>query len=351
MNKETRTSNSPVFLRVSVCVLAVLLFACTVFIGVLTSGYRNWQGLTSPISKTAEQTPASEMPNKETSDIRAVSLSMNTAVMNADSSISKTLTASIYPADAKNKALDWALEWMDETNTANITDFLSLTPESDGSLTAVLTCYKPFEGEALITATSRDGNVFDTCRAVFVGLPSSLNLQPQGFSPTSGTIGSYYELGVDNSYTFDITPSNVFGQVGANCNYTYEVSAVGSIKVQDVLYKGLSDTYEWKDGTENTLNLSSITTVSKYEPSIYDCSVSGNKLTITINCTPESYYQDSKRTGQNVNYTQRFRDYSNDNWYYELKVTETTSDVSKTFKFRPVKTVTSVMLADDVVTF
>lgn len=287
----------------------------------------------------------------ETAHLQSVKLAMNTATVSANNSISKTITATVYPTDAKNKAIDWKLEWLNETNETDISECLTLAPESDGSLTATLTCYKPFTGEALITATSREGNVFDTCRAVYVGLPDSLDIQPQGFSATSGTIGSYYELGVRNSYTFNMLPSNIFNQVGANCNYTYSVSAVGSIKVQDVIYRGTSDTYEWKDGTENLVNISSITTVSKYEPSVFDCSISGNKLTVTVNCTLESYYQDSVRSGQSVNYTQRFREYNGDNWYYELKVTETNSGVSKSFKFRPVKVVTNVALGNDVITF
>ncbi len=274
-----------------------------------------------------------------------------TATFTADKSVSKTITAMVFPDDAKNKALDWALEWLDETNETDISEYLTLTPETDGSLTAILTCLKPFEGEALITATSREGNVFDTCRAVYVGLPSSLDIQPQDFSATSGTIGSYYELGAENSYTFHILPDNVFGQVGANCNYTYSVSAVGSIKVQDQLYYTVNDGKTWQDGTENTINISDITTVSKYEPSVFDCTISGNALTITINCTLESYYEDSIRQGNMITYYQRFKEYTGDNWYYELKITETNSGISKSFKFRPVKVVTNVVLADEVITF
>lgn len=287
-----------------------------------------------------------------TEKVQSVKVAMGSAAtVAADKSVSKTLTAMVFPEDAKNKSLDWKLEWLDEKNSADISEYLTLTPESDGSLTATLTCYKPFTGEALITVTSREGKVFDTCRVVFVGNPSSLDIQPQGFTAVSGSIGSYYELGSQNSYTFDIQSDNVFGQVGAECKYTYEVTAVGSIKVQDVIYRGVTNTYEWQDGTENLINISSITTVSKYEPSVFDCTISGNKLTIKINCTLESYYQDSTRGGQNVKYTQRFREYSNDNWYYEMKIIETNSGISKSFKFRPVKVVTSVVLGDEVITF
>lgn len=290
----------------------------------------------------------------ETENLQAVKLAMGEATpykWDNLNGISKTLTATVFPEDAKNKALDWKLEWLDENNSADISEYLTITPETDGGQKATLTCLKPFTGEALITVTSREGNVFDTCRAVYVGNPSSLDIQPQGFTATSGSIGSFYELGAQNSYTFDIQADNVFNQVGAECKYTYEVSAVGSIKVQDQLYSTVNDGISWQAGTESTVNIADITTVSKYEPSIFECAISGNKLTINVNCTLQSYYQDSIRRGNVITYYQRFREYTSDNWYYEIKVTETNSGISKSFKFRPVKVVTNVVLGDDVVTF
>lgn len=323
-----------------VCTLLAFLIVGVLIAGIICG----WFDKKEPLPAELEQT--------ESVNLQAVKLSMSAAAtVAADNSISKTITAMVFPDDAKNKALDWALEWLDETNETDIAEFLTLTPETDGGLTATLTCLKPFEGEALITATSREGNVFDTCRAVYVGNPTVLDIQPQGFSATSGTIGTYYELGAENTYTFNIVPDNVFGQVGANCNYTYSVSAVGSIKVQDQLYYTVNDGKSWQDGTENTIDISDITTVSKYEPSVFDCTISGNALTITINCTLESYYEDSIRQGNMITYYQRFKEYTGDNWYYELKITETNSGISKSFKFRPVKVVTSVVLADEVITF
>lgn len=353
MNQNFDKTNNGVSAKIFAFLLVVVLLVSTVCIGVLTGGFKDWSEFADfKQSQDAEKIPDDPGENSAVASIRSLSLNMSAeTTMAADQSISKTLTATVFPEDAKNKELDWKLEWMDEKNQTDISEFLVLTPDSDGSLTATLTCKKPFEGEALITATSREGNVFDTCKAVYVGNPTSLELQPEGFSAESGSIGSYYALGAENSYTFNLLPDNVFGQVGADCNYSYEVTAVGSIKVQDVVYMGNTMTYEWKEGTENLVNISSITTVSKYEPSVFDCTIEGNKLTVKVNCTLESYYQDSVRSGQNVSYTQRFKEYPNDNWYYELKVTETNSGISKSFKFRPVKVVTNVILGDDVVTF
>lgn len=353
MNQNFDKTNNGVSAKIFAFLLVVVLLVSTVCIGILTGGFKDWSEFADfKQSQDAEKIPDIQGENSAVASIRSLSLKMGAATtMAADQSISKTLTATVFPEDAKNKELDWKLEWMDETNQTDISEFLVLTPDSDGSLTATLTCKKPFEGEALITATSREGNVFDTCKAVYVGNPSSLELQPEGFSPESGSIGSYYALGAENSYTFNLLPDNVFGQVGADCNYSYEVTAVGSIKVQDQMYYTVNDGKSWQEGTENTVNISDITTVSKYEPSVFDVTVSGNKLTIDIHCTLESYYENSVRQGNMITYSQRFKEYTNDNWYYELKVTETNSGISKSFKFRPVKVVTHVLLGDDVVTF
>ena len=79
--------------------------------------------------------------------------------------------------------------------------------------------------------------------------------------------------------------------------------------------------------------------------------IDGNKLTVTVNCTLDSYYTDSVRVENTITYDDKFREYTDDNWYYEVKVTETNSGVSHTFKVRPVKVVTNVVLGDDVITF
>ena len=283
-------------------------------------------------------------------EVKSVALAMQSAAA-ANGGVSKTLTATVYPSDARNKAVDWTLEWLDTEKQDVLSEYLTLVPSSDGANTATLTCLKAFEGEALITVTTREGGYIDTCRVVFVGDPTSLAVSCEEATTASGSFGSYYELGVGNSYTFDLTPDNAFGFVGAECSYNYTVTGYGSIKVQQQKYSTSNDSISWTEGTESTVNINDITTVSKYEPSVFDWAVDGNKLTVTVNCTPESYYTSSQRVGNTITYENKFREYTDDNWYYEVKVTETNSGVSHTFKVRPVKVVTNVVLGDDVITF
>ena len=337
--------------RVCGALLVLALIVCTVLIGILTDGYTHWKA-DVPSSQMMQSNEEDEFYGYGTAKVQAVSLSMNSAAVTAaNGSVSKTLTAYVYPEDAKNKAVDWTIEWMDTEETKDISEYLTLTPDSDGSATAQLTCLQAFDGEALVTVTSREGAFFDTCRVLFVGNPSSVNVSCDALSLKSGSFGTYYEIGAGNSYTFDITPDNVFGTVGAECNYTFEVKGHGSFKTQTQYYYTVNDGKTWEEGTEQTVNIADVTTVSKYEPSVFDWSVSGNKLTVNVNCTLESYYTSSVRNGNMITYENKFREYTDDNWYYEVIVTETNSGVSTSFKVRPVKTVTNVVLADDIVTF
>ena len=308
-----------------------------------------WVMLLKPENEAPQQEEEVIEEEPGTAEVRSVALAMQAAAA-ANGGVSKELTATVYPSDARNKAVDWTLEWLDTEKTDNLSEYLTLVPSSDGANTATLTCLKAFEGEALITVTTREGGYIDTCRVVFVGDPTSLTVSCDA-TTASGSFGSYYELGVGNSYTFDLIPDNAFGFVGAECNYTYTVTGYGSIKVQQQKYSTSNDSISWTEGTESTVNINDITTVSKYEPSVFDWAVDGNKLTVTVNCTPESYYTSSQRVGNTITYENKFREYTDNNWYYEVKVTETNSGVSHTFKVRPVKVVTNVVLGDDVITF
>ena len=337
--------------RICGVLLVLALIVCTVLIGFLTDGYTHWKA-DVPSSEMLQSNDEDEFYGYGTAKVQAVSLSMNAAaVMAANGSVSKTLTAYVYPEDAKNKAVDWTIEWLDTEETKDISDYLTLVPDSDGSATAQLTCLQAFDGEALVTVTSREGAFFDTCQVLFVGNPTTLSVDCDNLTEKTGSFGTYYEIGAGNSYTFDITPDNVFGTVGAECNYTFEGKGHGSFKTQTQYYYTVNDGKTWEEGTEQTVNIADVTTVSKYEPSVFDWSVSGNKLTVNVNCTLENYYTSSVRNGNMITYENRFREYTDDNWYYEVIVTETNSGVSTSFKVRPVKTVTNVVLADDIVTF
>ena len=141
------------------------------------------------------------------------------------------LTATVMPEDVENKAVDWTIEWqMSESEYASgktVTDYCTVTPTTDGALTAKVRCLQPFEEYIDVKATTREGGYVATCTVTFAGKPS-------GFTITSFEVsesGGYYNLGVTNpvrDYTFELNLTNEWNQVGDKFyDFTVEVQGHG----------------------------------------------------------------------------------------------------------------------------
>ena len=69
------------------------------------------------------------------------------------------LTATITPANATNKEVDWAVAWVNPSSSwaggKAVTDYVTVTPTSDGALTANVECKQAFGEQVKITCTSR----------------------------------------------------------------------------------------------------------------------------------------------------------------------------------------------------
>lgn len=284
--------------------------------------------------------------NKTYAMPRAMSFSAKGLEKSATGSVSVSVYAVVYPENAPNKQVDWTIEWADTTNSSNVNDYITVVPESDGSANATITCYQPFEGEILISVITREGKFADSCVVTFIGKPSSLSISGTGMGGDYGSFGSYIKLGVGNSYELYATPSNVFDQVGAECNFTYSIKGYGSIVTKDNTVNTTTDAVTWIDGTEETVNLNDITKVSPWYSSMFEVSMAFNVITIKANCTPENYITSQTRVSSSkMENDNKFFKYTDDNWYYELTITETISGVSDTIKFRPVQSVTGVSLS------
>lgn len=71
-----------------------------------------------------------------------------------------TLTATVTPAEAVNKKVDWSVSFKNANSTwaagKKVTDYVTVTPTSDGSLTATVANLGEFGEQIKITVTSRD---------------------------------------------------------------------------------------------------------------------------------------------------------------------------------------------------
>ncbi len=240
--------------------------------------------------------------------------------------ITKTLTASVMPANAaKIVKMDWNIAWASGNTWANgkaISNYLAVSPESDGALKASVTCKAKFEGTAVVTATARDTGLTARCTVSFVGIPTDMEIASA--APYNRT-KDLYVLGSGENYTFDFNMTNALGEVADSYkeNYTAFLGANGSVTV--TVY---NDAGEVTVGPEkkdyNPEELTDLT--NGFSNNTYAWSLEGNKLTVQVKKTFGEQMAEIAANGRTeVKYS--------DDFYMFIKVTEKTSGISKTFKF------------------
>ena len=96
-----------------------------------------------------------------------------------------TLTAAIEPESAADKTVDWSIAWENaESKWAKgktVTDYVTVTPTSDGALTAISQCLQPFGEPMIITVRSRmNTEAAASCTVNFAARPSAFAITNLG---------------------------------------------------------------------------------------------------------------------------------------------------------------------------
>ena len=164
-------SNSNKFWTGFLAVLLVLVIAGTAaLVGVLSDGFKNWDKF-KPDEEQTEQT-------EETADnggaIIGESVGSGVKVMSAkiapenyaangvsaQAETAYTLTATVLPEKASNKAVDWTVSFVNPVSAwatgKTVTDYVTVTPTADGALTANVECLQAFGEQIKVTVTSRN---------------------------------------------------------------------------------------------------------------------------------------------------------------------------------------------------
>ena len=175
--------------------------------------------------KQEERRPQNDFA-AETVNSEHLRLTMSTyAAVAADNSVSKTIVATVLPATAANKQVDWSVEWGDEEAEGDVSQYVTVTPDSDGSTNATVTCKQAFTGTILVIATTRESGYQASCILTFVGIPTDI-IVSGSVSPTGGA----YKLGIGQDYVFDVALTNPFDSVGEQFNdFDCRVYGVGSV--------------------------------------------------------------------------------------------------------------------------
>ena len=161
----------------------------------------------------------------EGSETHAVMLAMSAYTMNRETkTVSRTLTATVLPEDAPDRSVDWTLEWcVPVYDGADISDYLTIEPESDGALSATVTAYQGFEGgSAYVTCTTRVGGYSAQCLITYDGAPESLVFVLDG---TEYGNTSMMNLTAGQSYDIELGLRNTLGAVGSKYG-SYEIKEV-----------------------------------------------------------------------------------------------------------------------------
>lgn len=118
------------------------------------------------------------------------------------------LTATVEPSTAQNVKVDWSVSWVNAGSEwatgKTVTDYVTVTPEEDGSLMAGVACYKAFGEQVKIGCTYRYGTAKAECTVDYSKklLRRNFHYSPD-YEVGSGTTGvvTVGEGGI-TSYTF-----------------------------------------------------------------------------------------------------------------------------------------------------
>ena len=147
-------------------------------------------------------------------------------------SVDVRIEAYVYPESAANKAVDFSVAWGNAPThgSEQVSNYLTVAPDSDGSTTATVSCKKSFGDDTIIiTVTTREGGYTATCTVSFTGIASGIEITSSTATKKSTSErGEYYELGTSKTYTFNIGLTNAFDDAAGNLSVT-EIGGEGNM--------------------------------------------------------------------------------------------------------------------------
>ena len=123
-----------------------------------------------------------------------------------------TLTATVEPANAPDKSVDWSVAFVNPSSSwatgKTVTDYVTVTPTSDGALTATVACLQAFGEQIKVTVTSRqDETVKTECMVDYAQRISGVSLNLIENTESKAVV---YNIG--NSSSFKLTQTYSAGQ-------------------------------------------------------------------------------------------------------------------------------------------
>lgn len=286
------------------------------------SGCGKISAATISVTQEQDQTEQAKPVKIAKLSMASTIISSHAGSVNANQTVSKKIQAIIEPSTAKNASVDWSVEWGEKQN-GEVTDYLTVTPDADGSLSATVTCKQPFTGEIVVVCVTRQGGYVATCTVTYAGQPTDITLAGE-VSETDGA----YRFGIGNTYEYAIEMSNSFGAVGEKFNdISVSVTGVGQVVLGYMEHFQAQNKDKWYDTSDETVEYDSL------KDALISASFANGKLTIKTLSAVEDFYRGTGRMdgGRTIFYEGKFRSYVTD-CYFNVTLTERNSGCSKTIK-------------------
>lgn len=274
----------------------ILTLIAFILVGVLIAGIIcGWFGKQeeAPDAEQTEQTSAIDgdgnVMNGDTVYSMPSAMTFSAAALASvasSQSVDVRIEAYVYPENAANREVDYTVAWGDAPSHGSkpVSNYLTVTPDSDGSRLATVSCKKGFDDDTIIiTVITRDGGHTANCTVTFEGIATDISVSSSTSTKKSNSSrGTYYEVSTNKTYTFNISLSNSLND------------AFGSLSVSDVggygsLYFGNGSFNDGGFINYTDMYLKDIDEIA--DKFITSATISGNTLTIETGTRElESYY-------------------------------------------------------------
>lgn len=281
---------------------------------------------------------------------------MSTDLRGGENFVSQSVTAVITPNNVTDKYVTWSLAWASDAPLKNtdISEYLRLTDESQGSLTATINCYKAFRNsKAILTCTTRQGNKSTSCEIVYEGAPSAMNLTKQEgierYNLGNKTVDLLY---IDTDYEFRVLTDNIFHDAGTTFDdYVVSISGVGTVTCGTYTVSPRGAGWTAHNTVVNFANVAS---------DLITTNVNGRVITVTPNKNFYEYYESEhsqyvEGNGQTTTYTNKLYSLNVDDDgnlpYFIMTVSHRTLNFSQQYQFYISESINSVSLNPPRITF
>ena len=259
-NNQQKYKKSKVLNGVLGGLLALVVAGGVAFVGVLSNGFKNWDNIKPPAQEEPnspeDNTTKGEasIENGESAGIRLMAMKIpvadyKTYGVSVQAETAYTVTATVYPEDAANKKVDWSVAFANASSTwasgKKVTDYVTVTPSSDGALTAVVQNVAAFGEQIVVKTTSRDNTAaYATLNVEYLQRTTgyTLTLDGKTYSTTGTKTNSVTpDFSVGKGCTVNIVVNKSTVYTRANTDKAEYITVKPTEAFKSALVKAVSD--------------------------------------------------------------------------------------------------------------